>query len=164
MCDVEHAREDVVYHPRAHGRRGGGECFSEEGPRVQADTECATSQEDRNDGRADDFELAIPVRVPFRRGLARQTPAEQGDDVADEVLRGHIYDELSGEQARSEGDSPPAQWPASASRAAEFMYHPAAPFAPVRTTLDASPTSVILLPRSPRKDVEKEFYDTRTRT
>lgn len=43
------------------------------------------------------------------------------------------------------------EWPASASNAAEFMYHPAAPFALVKRTFAANPTSVTRLPRSPSR-------------
>jgi len=43
------------------------------------------------------------------------------------------------------------EWPASASNAAEFINHPAAPFALVRRTFAPSPISVTRLPRSPSK-------------
>ena len=43
------------------------------------------------------------------------------------------------------------EWPASASKAAEFINHPAAPFALVRITFAPNPTSVTRLPRSPAR-------------
>ena len=110
------------------------------------------SEQDGDEGRAEHLELAVPVRVLLGRGLARETPAEERDEVPDEVFMrsGEVLQlTLGWGDGGKEEDAPPRQCPASARSAAEFMYQPAVPFTPGRTTLEASPTRVILLPRSP---------------
>src|SRR6266576_6240847 len=47
------------------------------------------------------------------------------------------------------------EWPASASNAAEFINHPAAPLALVKRTFAPNPTSVTRLPRSPSRRVRQ---------
>ena len=88
MSDIEYSDEDVVQGSRAHRRGRGREDFHEEGPRVKPDAERAPGEEDRDDGRAEDFKLAIPVGILLGGRLARKPPAEERDEVADEVFRG----------------------------------------------------------------------------
>ena len=152
LSDVKYTRQDVVQRARSHRRSRSGQDFHEERPRMETYAEGPASEQDGDEGRAEHLELAVPVRVLLGRGLARETPAEERDEVPDEVFMwsGEVLQlTLSWGDGGKEENAPPRQCPASARSAAEFMYQPAAPFAPVRTTLDASPTRVILLPRSP---------------
>ena len=119
---------------------------------MEADAERAPRKKNGDDGRAKNLELAIPVGILLGGWLAREAPAKEGDQVPDKVFMwagGGLQLTLSWREDGKDLHAPPRQCPASARSAAEFMYQPAAPFAPVRTTLEASPTRVILLPRSP---------------
>ena len=118
---------------------------------MEADTEGAASEQDGDEGRAEHLELAVPVRVLLGRGLASETPAEERDEVPDEVFMwsGEVLQlTLSWGDGGREENAPPRQCPASARSAAEFMYQPAVPFAPVRPTFTTSPRMVMRLPRS----------------
>ena len=86
LRDVEYSDEDVVQGPRAHSRGRGGEDFHEECPGVKPNAERAPGEENRDDGRAEDFKLAIPVGIFLGGRLAREPPAEERDEVTDEVL------------------------------------------------------------------------------
>lgn len=54
---------------------------------MKPDTERAPGEEDRDDGRAENFKLAVSVGILLRGRLARKPPAEERDKVANEVLR-----------------------------------------------------------------------------
>ena len=63
---------------------------------METDTEGAASEQDGDEGRAEHLELAVAVGVAFGRGLAREPPAEERDEVADEVLWGRRIGESGG--------------------------------------------------------------------
>ena len=53
---------------------------------MEANTECPAGEKDGDDGGAEDLELAVPVWVLLGRRLAREAPAEEGNQVPDEVF------------------------------------------------------------------------------
>ena len=127
------------------------EVVREECERVCADAECACDEDERDGCCTERFELPEAVGIFERWCALGEAPGEEGDEVAQEVCEAEgrsfsfIFFVLNFEVRIS----PDALCPASASKAAEFMYQPAIPFAPVSPTLTTRPNSVIRLPRSP---------------
>ena len=102
LSDVEYSDEDVVQGSRAHRRGRGGEHFHEERPGVEPNTERAPGEKDRDDGRAENFKLAVPVGIFLGGRLAREPPAEERDEVTNEVLEMVTYIRFELERGKKE--------------------------------------------------------------